>query len=646
MKLSEFVRHAAVREAGIFDYPPAMFKEIQKWMLATYAGHVMALAEQKLKRMVSYAAEVDKNIKAAQKWLKALPAWIKKNEGRTDKSTKVYVGPPGQGQWYAIKADDDYRFLLGTGENRVTYDEYYDAWPAEEALKQTERLISTAIERAERLKKGVLKSQEQRKDEQRYPNERRKQDTELVTLHLVIKEAKKHTSKAKRYRSKAKAEFPVNLTGWKYVKEYHDGVQQQVKDLIAKNDQVISVAKSGIAGLKTEGQVFESGTVWLNPKWGQKIRVTRVEGKKRQFLVEMTTTNQKFSDWHTRYPGSDKPADIAAVLNKTTGAIGVQEGLKARLGPLAKAIGPGGIYMDMLHRQGWGRTPVLQVILYFDPHQNRGGQWSIYNKKLEVDVMRTAPLRSVDNFKKGIAKINRTLEHELQHVGQDVLRQIKELREDAGLPSPKVRQKGVDPSGHPMEQAAITKKKKEEVRKNLTALMNAAKALKPDKKTAKFKFYHRTGAPVSLFIKKTGDPETGPGRYLVYEHPAAYAGDYNTLKEVRDFINEYYVKPITEEKVGVPKVQWHKPRIEHPLRDVEFHTDLGNVVDNFMAQIPGVAKKDWRAFFHTFTGSKSDPRWNINWYFKSWKKNRDKWKNAIREFTKAVKQRGFDAPAA
>ena len=149
---------------------------------------------------------------------------------------------------------------------------------------------------------------------------------------------------------------------------------------------------------------------------------------------------------------------------------------------------------------------------------------------------------------------------------------------------------------------------------------------------------------MTLFIKLSTDPDRKI--YYLYEGNGSFAGDYK-LDELSYTIRQYYITPFKHNFKGEDKkILWNKPRIEHPLRDVEFHTDLGNVVDNFMSQIPGVGKKDWRAFFHAFVGSKSDKRWNINWYFKSWKKNKPKWRNAIREFTKAVKQRGFDAPAA
>jgi hypothetical protein len=56
-----------------------------------------------------------------------------------------------------------------------------------------------------------------------------------------------------------------------------------------------------------------------------------------------------------------------------------------------------------------------------------------------------------------------TLQHELQHLGQDYLAILKGLHEDAGLPSKSLREKGVAPSGVPLVKVKDEKGKIKEV---------------------------------------------------------------------------------------------------------------------------------------------------------------------------------------
>lgn len=538
-----------------------MYKTARKWFLSVYAGHVLDLAERKLKRLTAYADEIDKSLEAAEKWLNGLRGTLKKLK-KVGQSTKIYVGMKGQGQWYGLKLIDqgepgelEPRYVWGEGVNRIKFDKDYESLYADEAVRLTKNQVGMYIERWRREKTRALNSMERSQEERIHPGQRKKQDDELVTLNLIIRECKKYTSKAKAYKTKASSTLKVDLTGWKYLTDYHKEEQDWLKRKIEEDPD-------------TEG----------------------------------------------------KPQSLE----------------KAMKG-----------YMIRLMTQGWRDPPEIQVTLFFDPHQKRAGQWSIREKHLQVDVMHLAPLRSVENFRKGLEKIEGTLRHELQHVGQDALRQIKYLKEDAGLPSRKIRQKGADPSGHPLEQ--VDKKKIQEAKKSLTAFMVALRKLKNDgQKTKKFTFYHATGAPVKLFAKlrvrnllrQTG--EVQETYYHLYEGNGSYAGDWKDLKEVREFVNRYYVEPIAQMKKEGPRIRWDKPRIQHSLRDVEFQTDLGNAVEYFMANLTNVGKKDWREYFHAFTGSKAHEVYNPHWFFKGIKQNRKKWQVAVREFTKEVKKRGFE----
>ena len=84
--------------------------------------------------------------------------------------------------------------------------------------------------------------------------------------------------------------------------------------------------------------------------------------------------------------------------------------------------------------------------LFFKAHQSRGGQWSPGNMSMEVDVWYPQP-HSLPSLQNGFSSVARICRHEAQHLGQDALRIVKGLWEDAGLPPKELREPGKNPSG-------------------------------------------------------------------------------------------------------------------------------------------------------------------------------------------------------
>lgn len=86
-----------------------------------------------------------------------------------------------------------------------------------------------------------------------------------------------------------------------------------------------------------------------------------------------------------------------------------------------------------------------------------------------------------------------------------------------------------------------------------------------------------------------------------------------------------------------------KPKqIEHEMRDVEFYTDLRDLVDRFERLVKLTDPKQRRDLFDRFVGTFSPAE---NKYFQSWKtKNPAKWKKAVAEFEKELAQRGITIP--
>lgn len=92
----------------------------------------------------------------------------------------------------------------------------------------------------------------------------------------------------------------------------------------------------------------------------------------------------------------------------------------------------------------------FRMELNFQPRQTVGGQWNRTDRILEVDVpvyRGSVYPTSVAEFRAGLDKFRGTVRHEVQHVGQDVLKAVLGLREQGGLPPGDIRNLKYDPSG-------------------------------------------------------------------------------------------------------------------------------------------------------------------------------------------------------
>lgn len=157
---------------------------------------------------------------------------------------------------------------------------------------------------------------------------------EIVDLYLLRRECLKYTQAGKTYKSRASKVFPVDVTGWKYV--------------------------------KTDEPVIEFAGTLLREKLG--------------------------------------PEDI----NKA------------------------------LHELGWKE---ITVEVHFVPAKTSLGKWFGNRKLLQVRI-RGAHVLNVRGFNNYLRGILRTVRHEVQHVGQDLLPTIKMVVgvQDMGLPSIRLRE--------------------------------------------------------------------------------------------------------------------------------------------------------------------------------------------------------------
>jgi len=77
---------------------------------------------------------------------------------------------------------------------------------------------------------------------------------------------------------------------------------------------------------------------------------------------------------------------------------------------------------------------------------------------------------------------------------------------------------------------------------------------------------------------------------------------------------------------------------EHPLREVEFETDLRNAVFAFIKETRRIHPSERPAKFHEFVGSRGEPE---NWYFQVWKaKAPELWQEGVKQLYKELDRQG------
>ena len=78
----------------------------------------------------------------------------------------------------------------------------------------------------------------------------------------------------------------------------------------------------------------------------------------------------------------------------------------------------------------------IDVVLSFKRHKQSLGIWFGHKRELRVDVRTSVgATRRVERFREALGEILRTLRHEVQHMGQDVLTALLGLKREAGTPS-------------------------------------------------------------------------------------------------------------------------------------------------------------------------------------------------------------------
>jgi len=215
----------ALRYAGLFEPPPMVLKAVTDWAQSMWAGHALALMDKTLDGPKDDSGARIRKMEALSD-RRALKDALEK---AWDKQRMIRI-PVNPRYDVAVKApsdEDDFGYArafyeLVRKKQRVQFprmpgeyarDSEWDDWYGDRyPLDHIAGIISTEI--AEGL-------QEYAKRQESYSEVRRRhlKPEHLVELSLVRREARKYTSRAKSYKTKAATVIPVDLTGWKYLNE-------------------------------------------------------------------------------------------------------------------------------------------------------------------------------------------------------------------------------------------------------------------------------------------------------------------------------------------------------------------------------------------------------------------------------------------
>ena len=440
---SAYIAGSRRREAGIFEAPPAMLKAVEEWMLGAYAGHVLAAVDARLEG----ATNATRSLVDARREMMSIRGNLARDVGKLDTFGAVLRLPVVRPKvtslertWVGIRTSPDvYR---KAGMNTMPWDTKVgdpipkDGTPLYEVTQSAKRIVFSGyplITDPDKVLRWAYDVYDRAiglldlRIEQLAGKSTGATDTSIVELHLVRRECLKYTTKAKRYTTKASTTFPVDLTGWKYLRG---------SPLVNKVNKKIDLHNKALAEQIAEAKVdLKRAEVYAT----QLKRHTDQDAQNKArdeltglfwaaYKVEQYVRNgQKMEAMVRRGPFRDVwvPVDKAALEFKAL-------------------VGPDDL-VGALADIGWRK---ITVFLDFKGHQKRGGQWRPLERELEVDA---PPLgyTTLKGIQTAISAIRDTVRHEMQHCGQDLLRELVGSTEDAGLPSASIRDPKYDPSGDP-----------------------------------------------------------------------------------------------------------------------------------------------------------------------------------------------------
>lgn len=418
--------HPQQRTGGIFEGPPAMVRSIQNWMLSVYAGHVLVGVQAQIAQVQDATRPVREALAQIEEVERTFEDRIRDlgpDEAVRFSLPIVYdreIRPSFLGISRS-KYGGNVPYQVGEGEKNVSY-KMADWRDLEDAISAISGRVVARKERAIRTLKWLEKLAPAQKD------------TTLVELNLLKRECLQYTSKAKSYVSKVSTMIPLDLTGWKYVGASSPLIAEINIGIESQNTVLESNIRRGEAHLIKAQAVYDklAQGKTLTPKDEASLQ------QERDYYWNLYRVYQAQEDGK-RPSVAYAPVSILEHGHYTSLQVAPIDQVRTYLKPLLSE----GDIMGALRAKEWAE---IKATLFFTEHTSRGGQWSVGPRELELDAHQIEAT-TLKAFREGVAWITETVRHEVQHLGQDLLKIILGLKEDAGLPSRSIREQGTDAYG-------------------------------------------------------------------------------------------------------------------------------------------------------------------------------------------------------
>lgn len=254
-------------------------------------------------------------------------------------------------------------------------------------------------------------------------------DTSLVEFQRLRQEASTYTDNAKSYSSHAQSKIPVDLDGWPYVNDAMGGVHDAIDDHIDDLRQL----QSNLADMLSGIDVGDSTSISLDEAYVRGLHIETGLGR-------MIVVNRDDEDMYSVVGPGIVHEDVSR--SEAVGALQQEiDDHIADIETLHNEVGMSAVhdYLDSID------FDVIKVVLNFEQHASRSGLWKRDDRLLEVDM--PADVQSVESFDTIMNMIEQRARHECQHVAQDLLKELKDLEEIAGVPSDHIRNPDWTPHG-------------------------------------------------------------------------------------------------------------------------------------------------------------------------------------------------------
>jgi len=223
------------RQAGMFEAPPAMLDAFLRWAIPLYAGHVLALVEDRLKILRGAEGVYTRALEELQDQRDSA-AKVIESLAVGESHVFRYYRPNAEGKLFLFQdgvrreidgipkssGESVKLFTRAEGKNQVRFPPHPGVSSSSSVLYYVESHLDNSLRELKARLDRVRSSGED-------PGE------SLVDVVILQQECLKYTDKAKRYTTKAVTRIPVDLQGWKYA----SGITSDQREALLKDTPAI-----------------------------------------------------------------------------------------------------------------------------------------------------------------------------------------------------------------------------------------------------------------------------------------------------------------------------------------------------------------------------------------------------------------------